>query len=171
MPSYSSFDIANYFLSRAAGEKVPISNLKLQKIVFIAHGFYLAITGEPLLNERIEAWPYGPVINDLYHACKKYGSGVISAPLVIAMELSNLPNFDDVSNLPKEHCFEPEVSKALEITWNACKNMDGIKLSNWTHIEGSPWKKAIDEGKTFIPDEYIKDYFKKYLTQSTPATA
>lgn len=166
MPAYSSFDIANYFLSRAAGEKTTISNLKLQKMVYIAHGFYLAMTEEPLLNERIEAWPYGPVINDLYHAFKKYGSGVISEPLTIAMELSNMPNFDDISNIPKEEVyFDEKARKALELTWDSCKNMDGIKLSNWTHIEGSPWKKAMDEGKTFIPDEYIKGYFKKYFSQ------
>ncbi len=164
MSSYSSFDIANYFLSKSAVEKTPLTNLKLQKMVYLAHGFYLALTGEPLLDERIEAWPYGPVISDLYHYFKKFGSGVISTQVPIEIELTNLPS-EELSNLKKEVTFNPKAIKSLNFTWDTCKNMDGIKLSNWTHIEGSPWKQAMDENKTVIPDDYIKKYFEKYLTK------
>ena len=61
-------DVANYFLSLCdedAGDL--ISNLKLQKLVYYAQGFHLAISGEPLFDEKIMAWEHGPVIPQLYH--------------------------------------------------------------------------------------------------------
>jgi len=59
--------VANYFLDLGLRESIPITPLKLQKLVYFAHGWYLGFTGEPLLNEGIQAWEYGPVIPSLYH--------------------------------------------------------------------------------------------------------
>ena len=68
MPApYSAKAIANAFLQRAFNEKKAIGQLKLQKLVYIAHGYYLALTGgNPLVNEPFEAWDYGPVNRTLY---------------------------------------------------------------------------------------------------------
>ena len=79
--SYSAKAIANYFLGLADAEKKPISHLKIQKLVYIAHGWYLAIKGEPLVgDEYAEAWQYGPVFPSLYHEFKIHGSGHITEP-------------------------------------------------------------------------------------------
>jgi uncharacterized phage-associated protein len=40
----------------------------------------LAINKEPLIDERVEAWNYGPVIPSLYHEFKNFGSGAITLP-------------------------------------------------------------------------------------------
>lgn len=81
---YTCFDIANYFLFRAAkeddGEESLLSNLKLQKLVYYAQGLYLVLFKKPLFNESIEAWTYGQVIPDLYHMYKDYGKKGIPAP-------------------------------------------------------------------------------------------
>ena len=53
----SCYDVAQYFLAQMdedAGDL--ISNLKLQKLVYYAQGFALALYGRPLFPERIEAW-------------------------------------------------------------------------------------------------------------------
>ncbi|RWO77206.1 type II toxin-antitoxin system antitoxin SocA domain-containing protein [Mesorhizobium sp.] len=47
-----------------------LSNLELQKILYLAHMFYLGRTGEPLVSGHFEAWDYGPVHPDLYHRVK-----------------------------------------------------------------------------------------------------
>jgi uncharacterized phage-associated protein len=39
-----------------------ISNLKLQKLLYYAQGFYLAIYGKALFEEDIVAWEHGPVV-------------------------------------------------------------------------------------------------------------
>lgn len=52
-----------------------LSNLKLQKLLYIAHMFYMAENnGEPLISGRFEAWDYGPVVPGLYHFAKVFGS-------------------------------------------------------------------------------------------------
>ena len=47
--SYSAKEIANYFLELSA--KKDISPLKIQKLVYIAHGWHLALYGEPLVQD------------------------------------------------------------------------------------------------------------------------
>ena len=53
----SAQDIADYllaFVNRDEGEL--LSNLKLQKLLYYAQGFYLALYDKPLFEDRIEAW-------------------------------------------------------------------------------------------------------------------
>lgn len=69
----SVFDVANYFLAIVksrddTGEL--ISNLKLQKLLYYAQGLYLAMHGEPLFSDEIEAWQYGPVVPTVYQKYK-----------------------------------------------------------------------------------------------------
>lgn len=45
---------------------MPLTPQKLMKLCYIAHGCHLAIGGEPLFDDRIEAWRYGPIIPALY---------------------------------------------------------------------------------------------------------
>lgn len=51
-----------------------LSNLELQKILFLAHMFHLGRTGQPLVDGNFEAWAYGPVHPTLYHRVKLFGS-------------------------------------------------------------------------------------------------
>lgn len=145
---YSSSDIAKFFLHKSVGENIAITNLKLQKMLYIAHGLHLALTGEPLLEERVECWPYGPVIKEIYYEYKNFGNGPIT------------PDANQ-----KEFNFDQSALQALDYTWETAKFTDPIKLSNWTHIEGSPWKRAFDENKSVIPNHYIEEYFKQFLKE------
>ncbi|MDQ2798684.1 MAG: DUF4065 domain-containing protein, partial [Armatimonadota bacterium] len=77
----SCFDVAKYFLAQASEDAGDlISNLKLQKLVYYAQGCHLGLYDAPLFPETIKAWVHGPVVPDLYHAYKQYGSGPIPAP-------------------------------------------------------------------------------------------
>ena len=77
-------DVAQYLLAKAdedAGDL--ISNLELQKLVYYAQGFALAVLDGPLFPEPIEAWTHGPVVPVLYHEYKGFGSGPIPSPKVL----------------------------------------------------------------------------------------
>jgi uncharacterized phage-associated protein len=65
----SCVEIAKYFLVQVEEELGDsISNLKLQKLVYYAQGFNLALfDGNPLFDEEIQAWTHGPVVPALYH--------------------------------------------------------------------------------------------------------
>jgi uncharacterized phage-associated protein len=54
---FDSKAVANEFLKLAEQDGVKLSPMKLLKLVYFAHGWHLALKGEPLLNERVEAWP------------------------------------------------------------------------------------------------------------------
>src|SRR5579863_3866825 len=81
-------DVARYFLSLTdedAGDL--ISNLKLQKLVYYAQGFHLAIFGAPLFPEDIYAWNHGPVVPSLYREYRRFGAGAIPSPTDLDDEL------------------------------------------------------------------------------------
>ena len=66
------FDVADYFLAKTNAEIGDLmTNLKLQKLVYYAQGFHLALHNKPLFNEDIAAWEHGPVSPVLYRKYKK----------------------------------------------------------------------------------------------------
>jgi len=55
-----------------------LSNLDLQKILYLTHMFHLGRkNGEPLVHGLFEAWDYGPVHPDLYQRAKIFGSAPV----------------------------------------------------------------------------------------------
>lgn len=55
-----------------------VTNLKLQKILYIAHMIFMGKNGgTPLIFDRFQAWDYGPVVPELYQEVRMYGSGPI----------------------------------------------------------------------------------------------
>lgn len=69
--------VANYLLDLADASGDPVSPMKLQKLLYYAHGWHLAVTDRPLLNEFVEAWRWGPVIPSIYHEFKEFGDAPI----------------------------------------------------------------------------------------------
>ena len=54
------------------------SNLKLQKLMYIAQVIHMGRNdGERLFDANFEAWDYGPVIPEIYHSLKKFGSSPV----------------------------------------------------------------------------------------------
>ncbi|MDB6118895.1 MAG: putative prophage protein, partial [Verrucomicrobiaceae bacterium] len=78
----NALDVAKYFLSKADADEAGdvISNLKLQKLLYYAQGFHLALTGAPLFEEDIQAWVHGPVVREVWQAFNQYGANGIPAP-------------------------------------------------------------------------------------------
>lgn len=68
---YTADEIADWFLAKLdtnAGDT--ISPLKLQKLVYYAQAWHLAVFNQPLFNEPIQAWVHGPVVPSLYQRFK-----------------------------------------------------------------------------------------------------
>ena len=51
-----------------------VSNLKMQKILYLAHLDYMGKNNERLVESSFEAWDYGPVQPELYHKLKRFGA-------------------------------------------------------------------------------------------------
>ena len=63
---YSAMEIAEYAVNRRYRLDMPISNLQLQKILYFLQVIYASKTDKLLFADQFEAWPYGPVIRDVY---------------------------------------------------------------------------------------------------------
>lgn len=136
------FDIADYFLSLVDEDSGDfISNLKLQKLVYYAQGFSLAIHDRPLFGDTIEAWALGPVIPELYRKYKDHGANSIPVPTEL-----NMSKFDeDTTNLLNE-------------VYAVFGQYSAWKLSEMTHRE-PPWVDAVGKPDNTITHESLKSYF------------
>ena len=143
------FDVANYFLNYADKDEASgelISNLKLQKLVYYAQGFYLALFEEPLFSEEIEAWPHGPVAPALYHRYKEHGGAPIPAPT----------DFD------AKEVFTEDQIELLDEVYNLYGQFSAWKLRNMTHEE-APWVNN-EEHNEVISHKELKEYFATQLS-------
>lgn len=121
-----------------------ITNLKLQKLLYYAQGFYLAINnGKPLFDEPIVAWAHGPVVASVYHNYKKFGSQIIDRP-------------DKKADLSKE------TLNYIKRIWNLFGQFSAWKLRDMTHQE-SPWKDT-KQSEVITHDKMI-DFFSTKITK------
>jgi uncharacterized phage-associated protein len=85
MPApHSANDIAAWILGnidREAGDS--ITHLKLQKLVYYAQAWSLALRNEPLFDEDVQAWAHGPVAESVFQTYRGYGFDAIPAPTVV----------------------------------------------------------------------------------------
>ncbi len=141
---YSALLVASYIIMRCNKTQMTISNLKLQKILYFIQAEFLVTVGYPCFSERIEAWDFGPVVPDVYHKYKVYGSA--SIPYVDRTILYSFTDkdknlIDDVI----DECAKYSASKLVEITHNQ-----------------DPWKNAYHSRyRTTISNDSIKSFFEE----------
>jgi uncharacterized phage-associated protein len=139
----SAFDVAAYFLAKQdpdAGEI--ISNLKLQKLLYYAQGFHLAMFDAPLFPERIKAWEHGPVVPQVW---KQYtGSGG-----------SSLPVPDEKMDI------DPETASFLDEVYDVYGQFSAWRLRELSHDE-PPWIEAFN-GTGVVHNDAMRSFFKTRL--------
>ncbi len=97
-----------------------ITNQKLQKLLYYAQVWYLALYGRRLFPEDFQAWIHGPTQPDVYAAYSKFGTGPITAPNSV-WELSN------ALSQHIEHVFESYGHlTAFDLARLACSEMPWI---------------------------------------------
>ncbi|WP_296009593.1 Panacea domain-containing protein [uncultured Adlercreutzia sp.] len=115
------FDVAEFVLEDLGAS----STMKLQKIVFYSHAYHLVRTGEPLVDEKIEAWANGPIFPALFDKHRR--SFVVSRGFF--------------SGFAKGAPLKSSEVIALRAALGAFRDMTGAELSELTHSE-SPWADA-----------------------------
>ena len=163
---YSAKAIANYFLELAAKEGEKITPLKIQKLVYIAHGWYLALYGEPLVcDERAEAWEFGPVFPSIYYEFKSFGGDPIEK-LAVDITYNELSKEWDAWK-PRIPGSDKNSRAFLNHIWKLYKGFTGGQLSALTHEEGTPWEKTRNEKgeirNAHIENQDIENYYKGRL--------
>ena len=165
---YSAKAVANYFLALAKEEDKDLTPLQIQKLVYLAHGWYMAFYEEPLVDdEYVEAWDYGPVFPSLYHELKEFGADPIN-------RLAK--NIEYIEGADKLGVWIPVIGKEDSITknllgqaWEVYKDSTGGQLIELTHTEGSPWAQTRSKHKNIInadiSNDIIREYYKGKLKE------
>jgi uncharacterized phage-associated protein len=139
--STNAINVAKYFLSKTLESDENITNLKLQKLLYYAQGYHLALYDSELFHEEICAWTHGPVCPEIYYRFKEFGSNNIS--------YNEKENFSDI--------FTPEQLDFLDEVYNVFGQFSAWKLRDMTHEE-SPWINNKSYNGIIPPDE-MRDYF------------
>jgi uncharacterized phage-associated protein len=112
-----------------------ISNLELQKILYLAHMYHMGVhNGAPLINEPFEAWNYGPVVPEIYQRVKGFGSGPVQ----------NV--FHWIEPVPMGSSEFRSLREAAEVT----KNVRASQLVANTHAQDGAWAHAYQPNVTGI---------------------
>lgn len=118
-------EVAQYFLTLVDEESGDLmTNLKLQKLLYYAQGWYLALYHRPLFHDPIEAWLHGPVVPSVYRQYSEWGS----------QPISRSEDFDPDS-------FDSDMQSFLNEVYEVYGQFSAWKLRNMTHEE-EPWLKA-----------------------------
>ncbi|OZG51734.1 hypothetical protein PSRA_0814 [Pseudoscardovia radai] len=142
-PSY----IANAILARSFRDGVPVTPMKLQKLLFFVCCMYQRNTGRRLVSERFQAWRYGPVCPSVYVEFKGFRSGRITRYAQDALGKSYV--IDEGSS--------PALRSVLDVVWDRMKGYDAVYLSRVTHLPGSAWSKANDGGHLYVDEVDMTD--------------
>lgn len=137
-----SYVLADYLLDECRERGEILTPLKLQKLMFYADAWHMALHGTEITDERFQAWVHGPVALSQYHRFKEFKWRPITASIerpIISEALTN--HLDEIIDV-----FGSETAVALEMM---------------THQE-KPWRDARGN----IPDdEPCHNYISKEVTR------
>ena len=154
----------------------PIDQMKLQKLLFYAHAWHLAMNGAPLFDDDFEAWPWGPVVRDIYFQTREFGRMPITTKITELRRVGNGPL--DFKFFTPQGVDAGPVKAFIRAVWDSHKQYTGVQLSNSTHAQGEPWTILHDQygsldHKPKIPNELIQAVFQGKMrnadTNSAPA--
>ena len=161
---YSAASIANAFLNLAWQEKAVITQLKLQKLVYYAAGYYSAAYNESLLDCSIEAWQHGPVVPSLYREFRNFGHEPITRFATV------LDDDWDVIDAPIPSN-DDRVMRVVNFVWRTYGGYSALELSEMTHAEGTPWflvrRERPGVKDADIDEKQLRGYFSQYVKKKT----
>lgn len=150
--AYSAMAVANAFIQRAKeGRLRDLTPMKLQKLLYYAQSWSLALHRKPLMDDFFARWTYGPVIPSLYHEFKDYGAReILDYGGHIVVEEGELTRK------------RPIVGTRDEATWALVDRIikvygrySGAELSSMTHAPNSAWSGSGEVDGGPIPNDLM----------------
>ncbi len=143
--------VAECIISLSHAKHNPVSNLKLQKLLYYSQAWCLALHKKPLFYEEIEAWVHGPVVPVIFRYYRDCKWSPIPDPKV---------------NTPRQF------QSHLEEVWRVYGGFRAFDLERLTHSE-DPWKKARAglasdaSSNNIISKSSMRDYYLARLNGKT----
>lgn len=141
----TSVNIANTFLQKSFEENVPLTVLKLNKLIYLFFRNYLKETGNILFSEPFEAWNTGPVLPNVQAKFQSFRKGPVKK---FACDAAG-----QISVLKLEA--GTEVHRIFNKVWYTYNSFSAAELVKET--KGKAWLKAITEEPHLLKNEYIME--------------
>lgn len=135
---------ARWLIHRAAESGDALTNMKLQKLLYYAHGYSLVRRGVGISRVPLQAWEHGPVAPEQYRMFAAFDSD----PIPGSVASGRMP-------LPRG------IEAILEDVWSTYGSLSAAELRRMTHEE-APWRGTYVDGERDIEidDETMLDYFR-----------
>lgn len=137
----SALDVAKFFLSVKA-----VSHLKLQKLIYLAYKSYLLKYDHPLFGEKIIAYQYGPVIEEVYNVFRKYGADTIEVDDPPQYRLKDINLSQSIGRLLLVKDAKQVISTLFD-TLEVYGDLSARKLVDLTHSINGPWDTVYDKNQ------------------------
>ncbi|WP_414054651.1 Panacea domain-containing protein [Macrococcus equi] len=136
-------DVATFIISHYDD----ITHLKLQKLLYLCYEDFLLKTGAPLFEDKIYAFPYGPVIKSVYDKYSNKGREKIdfkedNTVYFSKIDVKVTPSFSKI-------IFSEAGTGAMKSILETLKNYinySAYELVDITHKKGSPWSRVYKKG-------------------------
>lgn len=147
--------VSNNILQRAFRENVPVTPMKLQKLLYFVSCEYVKATDCDLLSEDFCVWQYGPVLPSVYNEFKSFRGNRITEYAKDA----------DGNSFAYNEATSPNLRASIDRIWMFFKSKSGVELSLITHEDGSGWSRAFEQRHSKITKEEMKadDSYRKYM--------
>lgn len=126
MSTYTVMDIAEYLVTHYTSLQKPISNLKLQKLLYFVWVDYYKNTKNYLYTEELQAWPLGPVSPAVYHRFAAYGGMPISKKYQV--------------------CIDNKTKNLIDTALSKYGGCSAGRLVARTHRPNTPWSLIFRDG-------------------------
>lgn len=139
----TSVNIANSFLQKSFEENVPLTVLKLNKLIYLFFRNYLKETGNIIFSEPFEAWNTGPVLPNVQSKFQSFRKEPVknfaydAAGKISALKLDT----------------GTEVHRIFNKVWYTYNSFTASELVKETM--GKAWLKVITEEPHLLKNEYI----------------
>ena len=142
MPGWSD-EIANEFIQLALADGRAFDQMHLQELVYIAHGWCLAMTGQPLTGDRPAAREHGPEYRRLADALACWGVRPVTREI-------RHPDLNGSISRTDQSFPGPELSSAehdlLNRTYTEYGDLKTGQLALLTRAPGTPWEHVFADG-------------------------
>jgi uncharacterized phage-associated protein len=154
MNNSDTLSVANWFVDAARRDGQQITLSKLQKLVYFAYGWHLALFGKPLISEVVTMMPWGPGFQSIYGFAGEFGNGPIPSCLSPLDGYPTLREYD--SRIP-----------LLRRIWKIYGEYFPHQLTRMVNATNGPWdktrRKYPNRTHVSIDDDNIKNHFKSEM--------
>jgi uncharacterized phage-associated protein len=155
-PSYNALGVANELLKIAREHRSSLTPEQLMLMTYCACGWYVAIFGVPLVDEKVWATHSGPLIESLDEEFGHYGKG----PILELAKYRKGPAVPLPISLPM---MDTTIRDFLKTVWDTHSRFSMSQLRSLVVTDSGPWyasRIGIEAGhRVIIHPDVLRRYF------------